>query len=99
MAVYITPPPRNPVARVFAVLIGLLLMAGAFMLGLVALAIFAGFALLLGVVIWIRTWRLRRQLRRQGSPAQAAPGQQAGPAKGQVIDAEYTVVEKRHDPP
>lgn len=91
MAVYRITPPQNPLARALAAVVALALFAGAFMLGLVALAVVAGLAVLLGAFAWLNAWRLRRKLRRSGGPQAAA--------QGQTIEAEYTVVSRRRDPP
>jgi len=90
MAVYRITPPQNPLGRALAAVVALALFAGAFMLGLVALAVVAGLAVLLGSAAWLNGWRLRRKLRRSG---------QQSAAQGQTIEAEYTVVSRRRDPP
>lgn len=87
MAVYRITPPQNPLARLLAAVVAILVMAGAFMLGLVALAVVAGIAVLLGLAAWVNGLRLRRKAGREPSRA----------ARSQTIEAEYTVISRRRD--
>ena len=63
MPVYISPPPRNPLTQLLAAVVGVLAMAGAFIFGLVALAVVAGLAAILGIAAWIYSWRIRKQIK------------------------------------
>ncbi len=90
MPVYITPPPRNPIVQLLAAVIAALALAGAFMLGLVALAVVAGLAVIVGVAAWIQGWRVSRRIR------QAVDQGHAG-NQGEAIEAEYTVISRRPD--
>lgn len=90
MPVYISPPPRNPLAQLFAAVVGVLAMAGAFIFGLVALAVVAGIAAVIGMAAWIYGWRLRRQMRRHQA---SRPRHEAD----DVIEAEYTVISRKSD--
>lgn len=91
MPVYFTPPPGNPLTRLVAAILAVLVMVGAFMLGVVALAVVTGLAVILGVAMWLRTWRIRRNLRR------GAATRRDGARESDIIDAEYTVISRRRD--
>ena len=87
MPVYLTPPPRSPVARAVAAVVGALVLIGSFMVGIVAFLILLGVSLVGGIWFWFRTRDLRRAM------AEAADAQ--GTASGEYIEAEYSVVEDR----
>ena len=84
MQYYISPPPMNPLSRLLAGILAVLALAGAFFFGVFVLV----FALVVGLIgwlfLWIRMWWIRRK-----SP-------QRDDRRGEIIDAEYTVVD-RHD--
>jgi hypothetical protein len=95
MSFYISPPPRNPLVRALAAIFAVLVLAGAFMLGIVALAVIAGLGLLVWTGAWLRMSWIRRQLRNQaGKPQQGTSG--AG-ADDQVIETEYTIISRNQD--
>lgn len=87
---YISPPPRNPLGQLLAAVFGVLAMVGAFVFGLVALAVVAGLAALVGILVWFQSWRIRRQM----SAANPAPDRRT---HGETIDAEYTVISRQND--
>lgn len=97
MAVYLIRPPRSPLMRVLATLLGTLMLVGAFMLGLVFFAVLLGLGLVLGIIAWIRVWWLGRKA---GGPHATQTNRQRqgqGPAEsssGTTIEAEYTVVSR-----
>lgn len=93
MPVYLTPPPRNPLVQVAAAVVALFALVGAFMLGIVALAVFAGLALAFGLALWVRA----RWLARAGGSAPSRGA--AGGRRTRTIEAEYTVVQRHRDPP
>ena len=91
---YISPPPQGPLTRIVAAIIAAFLLIGTFMIGMAALLVVGGIALVAGLVIWLRVLWIKRQLRKSGVDRDAgmrAPPQQDS---GNVIDAEYTVVSK-----
>ena len=61
------------------------------------IGLIAGLALLAGIGIWLRVAWIRRQLRKNGVKLHEDPARHNGP--GNVIDAEYTVVEDARDSP
>ena len=81
----------NPIARVFAALIAVLALAGAFFFGLIILAVVVGLGLLAWIVIRLRIWWIMRQM-----PAEE-PTAPPSSSQGEAIDAEYTVVSKKQD--
>jgi hypothetical protein len=104
MPYYINPPPQNPLARVFAGIIAILTIIGAFMIGMVALLVVGGLALIAGIAIWLRVMWIKRQLRKSGMGQGAGPntdsdtaGSQSTNVNSQVIEAEYTVVSRKDD--
>lgn len=102
MPYYISPPPQNPFSRFIAGIVAVLAVAGAFMIGMVALLVVAGIGLLAGVVIWVRVAWIKRKLKKGGfsiDAMQQAASKQDQSHRGQIIDAEYTVVSEKKDPP
>jgi hypothetical protein len=90
MPFYLGPPPQNPLTRLLTAIIALVVMAGAFMLGLVALAVVVGLALAIGAAAWLRVWWAGRHA--------SGPVRSAGPGTGgEVIETEYTVVSRKRD--
>ena len=91
MPYYISPPPQNPLMRVIATVIAIFAVAGAFMIGVFALAIVAAVGLIAGLAIWLRIAWIKRHLpKRNVDKNTAAPG-------SQDLDAEYTVITKSED--
>ena len=96
MPLYISPPPSHPVTRFLLALVGLLVMVGAFMLGLVALAVVAGLGLVAGVIVWLRIAWIRRKLRREGFIPEGKTSTEATDSN-EVLEAEYTVIRTRRE--
>ena len=100
---YLGPPPMNPLSRLIAAVVGVLVLAGAFFFGLLVLAVVVGLGALAWLFFRIRMWWLRRTLAGQaaGQHQAGGPGKQHGQGsesrEGDVIDAEYTVVSRRDD--
>ena len=92
---YLNPPPQGPLARIIATIIAVFALVGAFMLGLVALLVIGGVALVIGLAIWLRVAWIKRQLRKSGVNLDAKAG--SSRESGNVIDAEYTVVAESDD--
>lgn len=104
MPVYMTPPPRSPLAQVLTAIVAALVMVAGFMLGIVALVVFAGIALIAWLALWLRARWLGRGKKDPTQPSGQANHPQgrrpSGQARGgQTIEAEYTVVSRRQDPP
>ncbi len=92
---YLNPPPQGPLTRIIATIIAVFALVGAFMLGLVALLVIGGIALVIGLAIWLRVAWIKRQLRKSGVNLDAKAG--GSRESGNVIDAEYTVVAESDD--
>ena len=82
--------PTNPLLQGLYLVVGGVVLVGAVLMGAVILTIVLSAAVVLGLVFWVRWWWLGRKLRRGNGPPDVA-GQQH---RGEVIDVEYTVVEK-----
>ena len=85
-------PPRSPLARLLGTIVGILVLAGAFMLGLAALAVVVGLGLAVGLAAWVRGWWLARTGRAPNND-----GGGARPAGSGSIEAEYTVISTRRE--
>jgi len=81
----------NPLARIFAAVLAVLVIAGALFFGLIVLTVIFALGLLFWVGLRLRMWWLGRQL--QG--AEVTPDQPVG--KGDPIEAEYTVISRQSD--
>jgi hypothetical protein len=91
MKYYISPPAMNPLSRLLATLAAVLSLIGFFFFGLVVVGILLVGLLAFGVIFWVRSlWLGRKPL---ASPPSAGPEGQ----RGEVIEAEYTVVHRRHE--
>jgi len=91
MPVYLIQPPKSPLARALGAIIGALFLIGAFMLGFVAFLVAIGFTVVAGIVVWFRSWQLRRSLGKNAPPAPDKGGD-----KG-AIEGEFHVVNEERD--
>jgi len=91
MKYYISQSPMNPVSRLLTTLVAALSLLGFFFFGLVFAGILLTVLLALGLLFWVRSLWLRRKP--VANPASRGPAAQ----QGDVIDAEYTVVHRRHE--
>ena len=85
MPYYISPPPMNPLARLLAGMLAVIALAGAFFFGVFVLIVVVGVGFVAWLFLWIRMWWIRRK-----TP-------QSDERKGEIIDAEYTVVSRRDE--
>ena len=95
MPYYISPPPQGPLTRIIAAIVATFILAGAFMIGMVALLVIAGIGLIAGIAIWLRVAWIKRKLRKSG--VDLSFNAENPRASGQVIDAEYTVISDPQD--
>ena len=91
---------RNPLLQLAGLVVGAVVAVGAILLGAVVLAFIVGFAVIAGLVLYIRLRWLRHQAGRsshQGRGPRRGPGQgrRGGKPKGDIVEVEYTVVEER----
>ena len=79
--------PDNPLLQFVALVVAAVMAVGAVFLGAILLSLFLGLALIVGVVLYIRLWWLRRKMggRSEGRRARS----------GDFVEVEYTVVEER----
>lgn len=90
MPYYISPPPQNPLTRIFTAIIAVFALVGFLMLGMVALVVVAGVGLIGGLVLWLRVAWIKRRLQKSGVDLSSVSN---GPKEsGDVIDGEYTVI-------
>jgi len=86
-------PAGNPIANIFVILVGALVIGVSVVLGFVAFVVLGGVIAVLAAVIGLRLWWFNRKLKRQGQNAPAG-----GPVKpGGVIEGEYRIVEDDGD--
>ncbi len=65
MPYYISPPPQNPLTRIFTAIIAVFALVGFLMLGMVALLVVAGVGLIGGLALWLRVaWIKRRSTKK-----------------------------------
>ena len=95
MPYYISPPSQNPLSRILAAVFAVVVLVGAFTVGLAALLVVAGIGLIAGIVLWIRISWIKRRMRKSGVNMGAVVDGSRQP--GQVIDAEYTVVSETRE--
>jgi protein-S-isoprenylcysteine O-methyltransferase Ste14 len=86
-------PVGNPIANVFVILVGALVISAAVVLGFVAFVVLGSIIAVLASVIGLRLWWFNRKLRRQ--PPNVASGDSE--RTGGLIEGEYRVVESKGD--
>jgi hypothetical protein len=83
----------NPLSRILAALGAVVVLVGAVFFGLVVLALAIGLGLLAWLAFSLRLWWLRRQMK----DAAGDSGGSGRPREGQVIDADYEVVSRKEE--
>ena len=83
-------PAGNPIANVFVILAGALIIAVSVVLGFVAFVVLGSVIAVFAAAIGLRLWWFNRKLRKQGGGGQAARPS----ASVTFIEGEYEVVEK-----
>ena len=79
--------PENPLLQFVALIVAAIVAVGAVFLGAILLSLFLGLAVILGLVLYIRLWWLRRGLNKRDK------GQSM--RSGEFVEVEYTVVDER----
>lgn len=88
--------PTNPFLQAVYFIVGGVALIGAILMGAVILSVALGLAIIFGLVVFVRVWWLKRQIRRrmqQGGQKQ----EQNGPQDPNIIEVEYTVVDERDE--
>ena len=83
---------RNPLLQLAGLVVGAVVAVGAILLGAVVLAFILGFAVIAGLVLYIRLWWMRRQFQRRRPGPRGR--EERGPT-GDIVEVEYTVIEER----
>jgi len=91
MKYYISPPPMNPLSRLLTSLVAVLSLVGFVFFGLIVAGIVLAALFVFGLVFWLRVRWFGR------NPSSNATPQGAAASDGQVIEAEYTVINQRHE--
>jgi uncharacterized protein (DUF58 family) len=91
MKYYISPPAMNSLSRLLTTLVAAGTLIGFFFFGLVVAGILLAVLLAFGMFFWVRSLWLGRKL--PANPASRRPEAQ----RGEVIEAEYTVVHRRDE--
>lgn len=77
-------PTANPLLNGLIAVLGFVVLGAAMLLGLVVLAVFIASLIVLGAVVGLRLWWLRRKLARRGGRPRESGG---------VIEGEYRVID------
>lgn len=92
--IYTFKPPTNPFLQILYFLVGSVLLIGAVLMGAVILAFVFGFAVILGLIIYVRVWWLKRKFARSG---RKPPGEPSQSSESELIEVEYTVIDERDE--
>lgn len=101
MRVYLTPPPGNPLTRAIAAVLAVVLLIGAFMVGMVAFLAVLGISLVVGLWLWIKNWLALRKAGRSGEAERTGHTRQQGSpgrAGRDAIEGEFTVISRDENP-
>lgn len=86
-------PAGNPIANIFVILAGALIIAVSVVLGFVAFVVLGSIVAIFAATIGVRLWWFNRKLRSKGGSAPPT-----GPTKSSTyIEGEYSVVEDDRD--
>lgn len=85
---YRSSASQNPILQVAGLILGAIVAVGAVLVGAVVLSFIIGFAVLAGLVLFVRLWWLRRRMER-------AAGRPTGRGPGEIVEVEYTIVKER----
>ena len=86
-------PAGNPIANLFVIVVGALVIGASVVLGFVAFVVLGSIVLMLASFVGIRLWWFNRKLRRQAS----GPEGRDAPGQSGVIEGEYKVLDGRGD--
>lgn len=83
-------PAGNPIANLFVILVGALVIGVSVVLGFVAFVVLGSIVAVLAAAIGLRVWWFNRKLRAQMPRGDGTGAEQ--PAAGGVIEGEYQVI-------
>ena len=86
-------PVGNPIANIFVVLVGALVIGVSVVLGFVAFVVLGTIVVVLAAVIGLRVWWFNRKLKSQVQRGSTS----SQPGSGGVIEGEFHVVEDDRD--
>ena len=89
-------PAGNPIANLFVIIVGALVIGVSVVLGFVAFVVLGSIVLMLASFVGIRLWWFNRKLRRQPSDSQGT-GDTGGPGQSGVIEGEFKVLDEPGD--
>ena len=81
-------PAGNPIANIFVVIVGTLVIGASIVLGFFAFVVVGSLILIMAAVIGLRVWWFKRKMQRQVGPGRSKGG---GQAAG-VIEGEFSVI-------
>ncbi len=84
-------PAGNPIANIFVILVGALVIAASVVLGFFAIVVLGSIIAVLASVVGLRLWWFNRRLRRQGQGSRP----ERTPGAGGLIEGEYRVVDDK----
>jgi protein-S-isoprenylcysteine O-methyltransferase Ste14 len=85
-------PAGNPIANVFVIIVGALVISASVVLGFFAFVIVGSIVLIMASIIGLRVWWFKRKMR--GQAPRGSEGRNA--STGGVIEGEYQVVADDH---
>jgi protein-S-isoprenylcysteine O-methyltransferase Ste14 len=88
-------PAGNPIANLFVIVVGALVIGVSVVLGFVAFVVLGSILVVLAGVVGLRLWWFNRKLRSQ-APADDQRRRQGG-SNGGVIEGEFQVLDDRRD--
>ena len=86
-------PAGNPIANVFVIIVGAVIIAVSVVLGFVAFVVLGSIVLMLASIVGIRLWWFNRKLARR-SPGTPEGG---GAGKSGIIEGEFKVLDESRD--
>ncbi len=86
-------PAGNPIANLFVILVGTVIIAASIVVGFVAFLILGSIVAVLAAAFGLRVWWFNRGLKRH----KETPNVDAGQSGGGVIEGEFRVVENRRE--
>ena len=90
-------PAGNPIANLFVIVVGALVIGGSVVLGFVAFVVLGSILVVLASVIGLRLWWFNRKLRRQAPNNQGSHQRRHQGGNGGVIEGEFQVLDDRRD--